>query len=56
MKTTGYCVLHGEFFLVCAGCYEQVARPDIERAQRKHEATHGWRNPPSVYEDDRSET
>lgn len=24
--------------------------------KRKHEATHGWRNPPSVYEEDRSET
>jgi hypothetical protein len=28
-------------------------RDQAREAQRKHEATHGWRNPPSVYGDDR---
>jgi hypothetical protein len=51
------CSVHErEFAVVCPDCYAEAGVVEWREKQRKHECTHGWRNPPSVYEEERSET
>jgi hypothetical protein len=55
MGAEGWCLLHDRAFSEteeCPGCEESAEKARRE-SLRKHEATHGWRNPPSIYEEDK---
>ena len=46
------CMVHDKVFtLVCPNCYAEAGVVEWRERQRKHEATHGWRNPPCIYEE-----